>query len=188
MDVAGVTRRVTQVRTAKTCGPGTPTLVSSLQMVIRRRRWPKSPVHRGERGISRKPSRRECRCLGLPVVYAHVLLVYAREATGAAKHPAFPAPSSYSRVVDAITRAKTRRENAKLWPSPQSGQSEACPPKVTLPTNGGHRASAPLPTLQLGRPHHTGRAMEYLTWLSAKLLSIEAMPSSRVSLFFRNAS
>src|SRR6266496_3014127 len=47
-----------------------------------------------------------------------------------------------------------------------------------------------------GRPHmgprllpsHTGSAMEYFTWLSAKLDSIEAMPSSRVSLFFRNAS
>ncbi|MGF6431708.1 hypothetical protein ABIE91_006928 [Bradyrhizobium elkanii] len=37
------------------------------------------------------------------------------------------------------------------------------------------------------RPH-TGNAVEYFTWLSAKLDSIEAMPSSRVSLFFRNAS
>ena len=35
---------------------------------------------------------------------------------------------------------------------------------------------------------YTGSAMEYFTWLSAKLDSIEAMPSSRVSLFFRNAS
>ena len=35
---------------------------------------------------------------------------------------------------------------------------------------------------------HTGSAIEYFTWLSAKLNSIEAMPSSRVSLFFRNAS
>ena len=35
---------------------------------------------------------------------------------------------------------------------------------------------------------HTGSAIEYFTWLSAKLLSIEAMPSSRVSLVFRNAS
>ena len=34
----------------------------------------------------------------------------------------------------------------------------------------------------------TGSAGEYFTWLSAKLLSIEAMPSSRVSLVFRNAS
>jgi len=35
---------------------------------------------------------------------------------------------------------------------------------------------------------HTGKAIEYFTWLSAKLDSIEAMPSSRVSLVFRNAS
>ena len=35
---------------------------------------------------------------------------------------------------------------------------------------------------------YTGNAIEYFTWLSAKLNSIEAMPSSRVSLFFRNAS
>jgi hypothetical protein len=34
----------------------------------------------------------------------------------------------------------------------------------------------------------TGSAMEYFTWLTAKLDSIEAMPSSLVSLFFRNAS
>ena len=39
-----------------------------------------------------------------------------------------------------------------------------------------------------GGAAHTGRAIEYFTWLSAKLLSIEAMPSSRVSFDFRNAS
>jgi hypothetical protein len=38
------------------------------------------------------------------------------------------------------------------------------------------------------RNPYTGSAIEYFTWLSAKLDSIEAMPSSRVSLFFRNAS
>src|SRR6202795_2617423 len=38
-----------------------------------------------------------------------------------------------------------------------------------------------------GAPH-TGSAIEYFTWLKAKLDSIEAMPSRRVSLFFRNAS
>ena len=38
------------------------------------------------------------------------------------------------------------------------------------------------------RATHTGSAGEYFTWLSAKLDSIEAMPSNRVSLFFRNAS
>src|SRR3954470_11031383 len=38
------------------------------------------------------------------------------------------------------------------------------------------------------REYYIGSAMEYFTWLSAKLDSIEAMPSSRVSLFFKNAS
>jgi hypothetical protein len=36
--------------------------------------------------------------------------------------------------------------------------------------------------------NHTGSAAEYFTWLNAKLDSIEAIPSSRVSLFFKNAS
>ncbi|MGY4369101.1 hypothetical protein ACVW1A_005166 [Bradyrhizobium sp. LB1.3] len=35
---------------------------------------------------------------------------------------------------------------------------------------------------------YTGSAIEYFTWLSAKLDSIEAMPSSRVSLVFRKVS
>ena len=39
-----------------------------------------------------------------------------------------------------------------------------------------------------GLPLYTGSAMEYFTWLNAKLDSIDEMPSSRVSLFFRNAS
>ena len=38
------------------------------------------------------------------------------------------------------------------------------------------------------RKPYTGNAMEYFTWLSAKLDSMEAMPSSRVNLFLRNAS
>ena len=42
--------------------------------------------------------------------------------------------------------------------------------------------------LSISAKIHTGSAIEYFTWLNAKLNSIEAMPSSRVSLFFRNAS
>jgi hypothetical protein len=48
---------------------------------------------------------------------------------------------------------------------------------------------APTRWLAMAKPTtHTGSAIEYFTWLSAKLDSIEAIPSSRVSLFFRNAS
>ena len=44
------------------------------------------------------------------------------------------------------------------------------------------------PRAYLAITTHTGSAIEYFTWLSAKLDSIEAMPSSRVNLFFKNAS
>jgi hypothetical protein len=52
------------------------------------------PGHRGERAISRKPSRRECRnvrrtCRDLRACS----LPFARKAAGAFRHPAFPAPS-----------------------------------------------------------------------------------------------
>jgi hypothetical protein len=50
------------------------------------------------------------------------------------------------------------------------------------PVKPGHDDGAPACVC------YTGSAAEYFTWLSAKLDSIEAMPSSRVSLFFRNAS
>jgi hypothetical protein len=53
---------------------------------------------------------------------------------------------------------------------------------------GGYGSRLKAGTTVDGVWHHTGSAMEYFTWLSAKLDSIEAMPSSRVSLFFRKAS
>jgi hypothetical protein len=52
----------------------------------------------------------------------------------------------------------------------------------------GYRCAHPGYKLTWSALCHTGSAIEYFTWLSAKLDSIEAMPSSRVSLFFRNAS
>ena len=50
-----------------------------------------------------------------------------------------------------------------------------------LPQGGRVRVPA-------GTTDYTGNAIEYFTWLSAKLDSIEAMPSRRVNLVFRNAS
>jgi hypothetical protein len=71
--------------------------------------------------------------------------------------------------------AKTRRERSTIVAGQlQRGlQRPAC--------RSAHAGYKPCTT-------HTGSAIEYFTWLSAKLDSIEAMPSSRVSLFFRNAS
>src|SRR6267142_418595 len=51
----------------------------------------------------------------------------------------------------------------------------------------GRPKAFPTPIPLIVAPH-TGSAIEYFTWLNAKLDSIEAMPSSRVSLVFRNAS
>ena len=53
-------RRTIPTRTAKPCGPGAPTLASSLRGNLQATVATK-PGHRGERGISRKPLRRESR-------------------------------------------------------------------------------------------------------------------------------
>jgi hypothetical protein len=57
-------------RTAKSCGPGAPTLASSFwETSFSGVTVAKEPGHRGERGVSRKPLRRESRrCSGSPVV------------------------------------------------------------------------------------------------------------------------
>jgi hypothetical protein len=51
-----------RMRTAKTCGPDTPTLVSSSRQGARAT-VARKPGHRGERVISRKPLRGECRVI-----------------------------------------------------------------------------------------------------------------------------
>jgi hypothetical protein len=81
MDAGGAKDESVVLRTAKPCGPDTPTLVSSsreasfLGMTVARK-----PGHRGERGISRKPPRREgriasaepvCSCAFYPIKIAH---------------------------------------------------------------------------------------------------------------------
>ena len=84
-----------RARTAKSCGPGAPRLASSRQVMTAgdggNNAW--SPG-RARRKLL-KPSRRECRCFGWTCGdYACVLLPFAHKAAGAAKHPAFPAPSA----------------------------------------------------------------------------------------------
>jgi hypothetical protein len=57
----GRARRARSVRTAKACGPDLPTLGSSPAGRFRRATEAIKPGLRGERAISGKPSRRECR-------------------------------------------------------------------------------------------------------------------------------
>src|ERR1700683_3254866 len=83
-------------RTAKPWGPGTPTLVSSSRDdKSGGRRWLTSPAHRGDHGVTAKPSRRECRFdSGEPVVITLVCFVlFCMRGCGCTWHPAFPAPS-----------------------------------------------------------------------------------------------
>jgi hypothetical protein len=77
VDVDGVARRAAFFsRTAKPCGPGAPRLASSLQVTSLQATEAIKPGLRGEHGISRKPSRRECRrkrltCGDLLVCFFH---------------------------------------------------------------------------------------------------------------------
>ena len=73
------------MRTAKSCGPDAPTLVSSLRVMIRKRRWQESPVT----GESTKETVKTIaqgmlECFGEPVVTnSCVYFYFTREAMGA---------------------------------------------------------------------------------------------------------
>src|SRR3984957_7185784 len=82
------------LRTEKTCGPDTPTLVSSLREGARATVANKPAAHRGEHAIIRKPLRGECRVI--PVYPTNACAFYstiAHAAIGRIGRPAFPAPS-----------------------------------------------------------------------------------------------
>jgi hypothetical protein len=92
------------MRTAKACGPGA--LVAGaklasddLQATVTQK--PVSPGRARDKPLT--PSRRECRCFGFICGdYTCVLSTIAHKAAGAAKHPAFPAPSLLSRDASMI--------------------------------------------------------------------------------------
>ena len=96
MDAHLPQKRAAGARTAKPCGPDPPTLGSSLvddESV--RRWWLKSPVHQGERGVSRKAIAQ-----GVPDVFGFTCSDYAGGPSlccplgyGCGQRPAFPAPS-----------------------------------------------------------------------------------------------
>jgi hypothetical protein len=81
-------------RTAKSCGPGAPTLASSSREArFSGVKVARKPGHLGEREVSRKPLRRESRrCSGSPVVLPPCFLLHGAHECD--RHPAFPAPSA----------------------------------------------------------------------------------------------
>jgi hypothetical protein len=85
--------RVTPTCTAKSCGPDTPTLVSSLVEQSARRRWQKSPVTGESTKEAVKPLRGESRVeLGVPSVTTLVCFLLCTRGCGCSEHRAFPAP------------------------------------------------------------------------------------------------
>jgi len=88
---------VTEVRTAKSCGPDISTLISSWRRCfgIASVTVTRKPDHRGEHEAAVKTVAQETPDdPALPVVTCSCAFFFAREAAGAARHPAFPAPSS----------------------------------------------------------------------------------------------
>src|SRR5580700_929568 len=79
-----------------------------------------------------------------------------------------------------LREAKTGEGLVPRRETPHPSRTASAPPSPTRGEGKKERRHICSP--------HTGSAIEYFTWLSAKLDSIEAMPSRRVSLFFRNAS
>jgi hypothetical protein len=149
----GVARRAAFLRAAKPWGPGTPTLVSSSRDgQSRGRRWLTSPAHRGDHGVTVKPSRGECRFVsGEPVVTTLVCFVlFCMRGCGCTWHPAFPAPFSIGRTRNSWhTSGAWRREIAETRP-------------VVVAREGG-RSSTPRPLGSiagvsgiLGRPIKSG--------------------------------
>src|SRR5262249_46451039 len=83
-------------RTAKACGPGALVAGAKVADDDPRATVTQKPVSPGRaRYRPLTPSRRECRCFGFIFGdYTPVLSTLAHGAAGAARHPAFPAPSS----------------------------------------------------------------------------------------------
>jgi hypothetical protein len=142
-------RRAKRARTAKSCGPGAPRLASSRQVMTAgdggNNAW--SPG-RARRKLL-KPSRRECRCFGWTCGdYACVLLPFAHKAAGAAKHPAFPAPS----VFGGDAEAKLGRDRAAGM---RRHTSPSCPAEAGHPVFETSRTSTTVSGM-LDRPVRPG--------------------------------
>jgi hypothetical protein len=114
-----ITRRMILLRTAKPCGPGTPTLVSSSSeasfsgVTVARK-----PGRRGEHGISRNtiaqgmPECSVCTCM---LVCAFLCAICTRD-RGCSVHPVFPAPSVFGGSSFCTSPGATRSGNANVYP------------------------------------------------------------------------
>ena len=171
MDADGAVRRARLKRTAKSCGPDTPTLVSRFAGLLAERRGQESPVPGESAKYAVKTIAR-----GMPgdsgvtvTTCVRATLTFARKTAGAsgARHSLRPLIFRRREVKDQL--AQTCGEIAKLWlrmtpfEIDSVGWANAhlapCPPSIgSTILNGGHastfalRAKADaLPTLRVAR-------------------------------------
>ena len=83
-------------RTVKSCGPGPPTLGSSLAKTFGRATGANKPAPRGEREAAVKTIAQGVPAVRLPCGFLRAQSAHfsARKARGCGQHPVFPAPSS----------------------------------------------------------------------------------------------
>ncbi|SHG56629.1 hypothetical protein SAMN05444169_3085 [Bradyrhizobium erythrophlei] len=112
-------RRAQAARTAKPCGPGAPTLGQVREKQnFSRATVARKPGHRGERGVSRNPSRRESRIASAEPVCSCAFSVFlCTRDRGCSAHPAFPAPSR------CFARAATLAKPGRIAPRQCEGMS-----------------------------------------------------------------
>src|ERR1700756_3980844 len=107
MDGGGAADESARSRTAKTCGPDAPTLVSSLRSDPRNDGGKKAD-HRGEHGISRKPLRAgmsgDFRWLAVNT-RVHTYYPMRTRGCGCIGRPAFPTPSVFRAEINCKPRA-----------------------------------------------------------------------------------
>src|SRR5271169_2089196 len=135
------------MRTAKSCGPDTPTLVSSWWKQFHRRRWQKSPVRRGEHEISRKTIVRGMPGeTGVTVVTTLVCSTLFRiRDCGCIERPAFPVPFSGVRIqTTGKPRAKTCGENADACPASLRGALLSAEARLRAKADATKQSTSPL--------------------------------------------
>src|SRR5665213_325321 len=114
------------MRTAKSCGSGTPTLVSSLREGAQAT-VAKSPAHRGEHEAAVQPSRGECRVIPAePVVTNSCTLFFiVREAAGAssARHSLRPLLERAERKAWLAQKMHAARSRRCVQPSLRAQRS-----------------------------------------------------------------
>ena len=123
-------------RTAKSCGPDTPTLVSSRAGFIRAAMVAKEPGHQGERAISRKTiAQGRPDVSAEPVCSCAFLHLFCTRDRGCSAHPVFPAPSDFKARKFIQNPGAWRRGNEKSCPSSSSVDNRQ--PVCSLPPCGG---------------------------------------------------